>query len=523
MNSETSNKINNKPNKVESKNLSFNQRKVLVEGYLKIKQTKGNPNINNEKENKESSKENKESKTHQKNQDKKKEQKKDDINEFDIIDDAEIKSLKKTKNPDEEESNNNNLEIDLDSVLSKSVTEVVYREKINLWEIIAISNSIKKKAKNYFMKSIVSTIVYNGLAFKDKLSESTSKQPIIIYDKIENNYSKELLKKIQDSFIYMSYRSGLVNTKFLPGNKNDYTSDCGWGCMLRCSQMMLSRGFILQKLYDLKKSKESSEVNMKDIRKEILLLFYDKFIELEKIHLNNQIAEIYKKLLKDKIEVAELIPPYSIYILTLLGKCPNVFSSDHIMISIFLKINKTLFNEYIRLVHFKDSFIYKKKLVKSFFKKLETENDIQKENTNNIIEYNSEKYIFVKGGLIFISLRLGLHKIESLYVEMVPKLFNNLHNNIGFVSGKKKRAFYFIGIQGDKLIFADPHFNQKIERDEINFPSYSVNELYLMSIKELSSEITVGVGIFSKDDFEQFFMDLKWFGQICPGFIKYDE
>ena len=96
------------------------------------------------------------------------------------------------------------------------------------------------------MKNLVSKIVYNGLTFKDKLNDVSSKKLIIIYDKIESNYSPELLKKIQDSFIYMSYRSGLVNTSFLPGNKNKYWN-CECGCILRCSQMMLSRGFILKK------------------------------------------------------------------------------------------------------------------------------------------------------------------------------------------------------------------------------------------------------------------------------------
>ena len=498
-------KKNNK--NIEKQKLSFNERKNLVADYIKIKNSRGNP-YNNELE--------------KKNEEKKEEKKeeKNSNNDFDIIDDNEVNEIKKTEVQDED-LENNDIDIDLDGPLSKSDANLS-KIKINLWEVVAISNSVKKKSKIEIMKNLVSNIVYNGLTFQDKLNDVSSKNLIIIYDKIESNFSPELLKKIQDSFIYMSYRIGLVNTSFLPGNKNKYTSDCGWGCMLRCSQMMLSRGFILKKIYDLKQNKK--EINMDEIKKEIILLFYDKFLELEKIGKNEQIFEIYKKLLKDKIEVAELIPPYSIYILTLLGQCPNVFTSDHKMISCFLKINKTLFNECIKMIHLKDGIIYKKKLYKKFCTKIESENDIKNgKGNNNYIEYKSEKYIFNKGGLIFISLRLGLHKIESLYVQMLPKLFNNLHNNIGFVSGKKKRAFYFIGMVGDKLIFADPHLNQKIETDEKKFPTYSVNDLFLMSIKELSSEITVGVAIFSKEDFLQFFLDIEWFNQICPGFIKYEE
>lgn len=503
--------------------LSFNEKKNLVEGYIKIKQARGNINIEKEKNNQQK----KEVKKDAIKEDKKEEKKDGFSSGFDIIDDNEVNTIKNYESQEQDMDNNEkNIDdldiVDLDGPLSKSDVNLT-KIKINLWELIAISNSIKKNTKNYLMKSLVSNIVYSSITFKDKLNDSTSKKPIIIYDKLEDNFSPKLLKKIQESFIYMSYRSGLVKTKFFPGNKNDYTSDCGWGCMLRCSQMMLSRGLILKRIFDLEQTKKNEEIDIVKIKKEIILLFYDKFLEIEKLGMNEQLNAIYLKLLQDKIEVAELVPPYSIYILTLLGQCPNVFTSDHKMISCFLKINKTLFNENIKMVHLKEGFVSKKKLIQKFCKKLESENDIQDNNKDNYIEYNSEKFLFEKGGLLFISIRLGLHKIETTYIKMLPKLFNNLHNNIGFVSGKKKKAFYFIGMYGEKLIFADPHLNQKIEQDEINFPTYSVNDLFLMSVKELSSEITIGVAIFSKQDFEQFFLDINWFAQICPGIIRYQE
>ena len=504
--------------------LSFNEKKKIVEENVKIKQEQRNLNFQKEKIN--------QNKKGEKKEDKKEKKKDKKDSGFDIIDENEVNIIKNYESQDEDIENNekdkdddmDTLNVNLDGPLSKSDANC-QRTKINLWEVIVISNTIKKNTKNAIMKSLVSNIVYNGITFKDKLNESTSKKSIIIYDKFEEHFSPKLLKKIQDSFIYMSYRTGLVKTTFLPDSKNNYTSDCGWGCMLRCSQMMLSRGFILKRISDIKKLNKNAEIDIENIRRSIILLFYDKFLEPEKIGMNQQLSDIYLKLLQDKIEVAELIPPYSIYILTLLGKCPNVFTSDHKMISSFLKINKTLFNEDIKMIHFKDGFIYKSKLFKKFCKKIESEKEISDNNTDkdNYIEYQSQKYLFEKGGLIFISLRLGLHKIEETYIKMLPKLFNNLHNNIGFVSGKKKKAFYFIGMYGEKLIFADPHLNQKVEQDEVNFPTYSVNDLFLMSVKELSSEITIGVGIFTKQDFEQFFLDIKWFDQICPGFIRYQE
>ena len=404
-------------------------------------------------------------------------------------------------------------------------SDIIQKEiELDLLDIISISIPTKKAKKEY-MKSLMSTMVYNGLAFKDKLNEST-KKPIIIYDSLINHFN---INSIKNMFVYMSYRNGLVNTKFLPGYKNDYTSDCGWGCMVRCCQMMLSRAFIKLKSKEFnsdgKKANYDSELKyfeLEKIKEEAIFLFYDKFIEIQKIHINKEIFEIYKKILKKNeknVNMVELIPPYSIYILTLLGNCPNVFSSDFKIIEVMLKINKAIFNEEISMLHFTSS-VTKKKVIENLCEKI----DENKLNTNiDYIKYNKEKYIFKKNGIIFISLRLGLQKIEKNYIDIIPKLFNNFHNNIGFVSGKKNRAFYFIGLKNKKLIFADPHFNQNIETDEDNFPSYNINELYLMPIKEMSSELTFGVVISSIKDLELFFNELTWFKQIHPDFIGFDE
>ena len=502
-------------NSNEKNKLSFNDKQNLVSNLMKDKKDKPLPNTNTNAQ--------KEEKKLAQNKEEKKVEKLEknifEENGFEDLDDELVKVIIEQEKKEGEDKDDDF--IDLDNPLSNSDLNC-NKIKVNLWDLIPISSSIKKTTKSGLMKNFVSTIVYNGIKGNDKFNPAT-KQPIILYDKLQNKKEENIFKKIQESFIYMSYRTGLVNTSFLRGGKNNYTSDCGWGCMLRCCQMMLSRGLIKMKRHQFKVSNPGDKkMDIMKVRKELIFLFYDKFIEITNIANNEQIFDIYRQLLKEKHEVVEIIPPYSIYILTLLGNCPNVFTSDYKMISCFLKINKTLFNDYIRMIHFKNAFVKTIKIFQTFCKKIENkkeEKDIPKE---NIIEYNSDKYVFEKGGLIFISLRLGLHKIETNYLEMVPKLFNNLHNNIGFVSGKKKRAFYFIGMKGEKLIFADPHFNQNIEQDENNFPTYTVKEIFKTTTKELSSELTVGVAIFSKEELDQFLLDLQWFKQICPNFIKYD-
>ena len=404
-------------------------------------------------------------------------------------------------------------------------SDIIQKEiELDLLDIISISIPTKKAKKEY-MKSLMSTIVYNGVSFKDKLNESTTK-PIIIYDSLMNDFS---INSIKNMLVYMSYRNGLVNTKFLPGYKNDYTSDCGWGCMIRCCQMMLSRAFIKLKSKEFygegKKANYDDELKyleLEKIKEETIFLFYDKFIEIQNIHINKEILGIYKKILtknQKNVNIIEIIPPYSIYILTLLGNCPNIFTSDFKIVEVMLRINKALFDEEISMLHFTSS-VTKKKVIENLCEK---NNENKSSKSIDYIIYNKEKYFLKKNGIIFISLRLGLQKIEKNYIDIIPKLFNNIHNNIGFVSGKKNRAYYFIGLKDKKLIFADPHFNQNIETDEDNFPTYNINELYLMPIKEMSSELTFGVVISSIKDLELFFNELSWFKQIHPDFIGFDE
>ena len=62
------------------------------------------------------------------------------------------------------------------------------------------------------------------------------------------------------------------------------------------------------------------------------------------------------------------------------------------------------------------------------------------------------------------------------------------------------------------MIFVDPHYNQQTENnDDRDYESYYNESLYLLDIKDLSSELTLGIGIFNCAQFIQFLDDLKWF------------
>ena len=416
--------------------------------------------------------------------------------------------------------NNQNQNLDNNSNNLNKTCINLGRNNNNKYELVKIMSVLKSTKISTWKDNIISlmsTLYYNGYALAKKFDRNNPDIPLYIFDnKIENVVNAEI-KFLLKTFLYMSYRSGLVNLNCIGGG--DFTSDCGWGCMLRCCQMMLSKGIIQKKMSDYFKSK-NSPINFKileNIRKETLYLFSDNYLQLNDIKKHPDFQyywELYKNLIKTNTEykyISEVIPPYSIHILCLLGQFSGEYTSDLKMIKLFTKINSQLFPKF-NIVYFQSGLISKRKLISSF---CEEYIEINSSNINYLdtITFNGVDYIFKKGGIIFITFRFGLNELDPNYYDIIPFFFEKFRNNIGFVSGKKNKAYYFVGIDANKkLIYFDPHYNQQINNDfEKDYESYYTENVYLLDISNLSSELTLGIGIFSSTQFIQFIDDIKWF------------
>lgn len=140
---------------------------------------------------------------------------------------------------------------------------------------IKLSFWTKLKNKVSDMKN---SIKYNSFRVNEFLDFSKKCQ-LKIFNRHFNNMKVEI-KQIMielENIMYFSYRSFFE--PFVNSENKIITSDCGWGCMIRCGQMILYHGFLRIFLQSLKNFAPMDEENMRTLKNllklDLLMLFLD--------------------------------------------------------------------------------------------------------------------------------------------------------------------------------------------------------------------------------------------------------
>ena len=404
-----------------------------------------------------------------------------------------------------------------------------YKEKVklkknineNLIKTMAILYDQDISSRKGDIKSYFTSLYYKNNFSKN--FEYNSNHHITIFNQGLNSSNKDEIDSILKTFLYFSYRTGFIDLKVV-GCESSFTSDCGWGCMLRCSQMILSKAFIENKIMTLKKQGQYINNSIIDkIREEVLALFNDNYLNIEDVtnHPDYQYFwALYEKFAQNNPKyqsIQKIVPPFSIHILCKLGNCAGEFTSDMNMINVISRINSDILDEF-NIISFTVGNVKLKTLIKEFCEEI---TDFENVNNADIITCNGIDYKLKKPGIIFISFRLGVDLLGPNYYNDIPKIFNNFRNNLGIIGGIKKRAYYFIGVQDNKLIFVDPHYTQETkDNKEKNIKTYLTKHLYLLDIKEMRCQFSLAIGVFDAQQFNQFLEDVKWFSQNTKDFIK---
>lgn len=63
--------------------------------------------------------------------------------------------------------------------------------------------------------------------------------------------------------------------------------------------------------------------------------------------------------------------------------------------------------------------------------------------------------------LLFVPMRLGLQSLNPIYHDPLRLAFTH-PNVVGMIGGKPNSAFYFVGRQGEDILYLDPHLTQPV-------------------------------------------------------------
>ena len=477
---------------------------------------------------------------------------KDDEKEDEKEDENESAEYINKNNYKLDKSNNSN-DLRRDSCISQiSNISSGNNKTLSFWQMVKLKlNDIKNHLIfNYNIFSTQNTLV--------DISQTLSKE-IQIFD-IKYLKQEELLNKLKN-IPWFSYRENFEQIK--EDENIVYTSDAGWGCMFRASQMILAQG--LFKLYNLKNlyefinqffayfydnkipikfmckpQKEKKEENNKEEDNKNIFESFEiiekenKLFDLSFIDLSSEMIHGLENMSERKSNSEYIIPPFSIRNLikfekytNKLGKKLGEWFSNYDTIRLISAINKRMNSNKdcnFKVLNFNEGLIRINEIINNCLEEYVEDEELSDfeilslssiecgEIVNNNLEsdkyiFNNKKYIFKHKFILFVSVRHGLYTLEEDYYNEVLKVFD-IETNIGMIGGKNTRAFYFIGKCGNNLIFLDPHYVQQTltlkQIGTINVQdTYIPNDIFYMNVDELSPSFSIGFAVNDMKNFKK--------------------
>ncbi|VVC90346.1 cysteine protease ATG4B [Leptidea sinapis] len=231
----------------------------------------------------------------------------------------------------------------------------------------------------------------------------------------------ERIRREITSIIWCTYRKG-----FVPIGDEGLTSDRGWGCMLRCGQMVLG-------------------------------------VALMRVHLSTQWVwtpetrdPTYLKIVQRFEERKQA--PYSIHQVALMGASEGKDVGQWFGPNTIAQVLKKLvvYDKWSSLaIHVAlDNTVVREDILQQCIIKHNAGDSLMLDLSSNVTGSDWMPL------LLIVPLRLGLSEINPVYVNGLKICFQSAQS-IGVIGGKPNQALYLIGCVGDEVIYLDPHTTQR--------------------------------------------------------------
>ncbi|XP_001356996.1 cysteine protease ATG4B [Drosophila pseudoobscura] len=214
----------------------------------------------------------------------------------------------------------------------------------------------------------------------------------------------EVIRRDIQSRLWCTYRHG-----FMPLGEVQLTTDRGWGCMLRCGQMVLA-----QALIDLHLGRD--------------WFWTPECQDATYLKIVNRFEDVRKSY-------------YSIHQIALMGESQNKAVGEWLGPNTVAQILKklVLFDDWCSLV------------VHVAMDSTVVLDDVY----SLCLEGDAWKPL-----LLIIPLRLGISDINPIYIPALKRCLE-LDSSCGMIGGRPNQALYFLGYVEDEVLYLDPHTTQR--------------------------------------------------------------
>ncbi|KAI8915179.1 hypothetical protein DFJ77DRAFT_461573 [Powellomyces hirtus] len=317
-------------------------------------------------------------------------------------------------------------------------------ENVTLWD------KVSEGLTNFFYTT-------SGRFRPSTQSGTEPKGPITFLGVSYPNFSDPAFFEDFRSRFWMTYRKA-----YPPIKPSHYTSDSGWGCMLRSGQMMLANALTMHHLGRDWRLSSDEDSRLERVYIKTVSLFMDSPAAPFSIH---RIALLGKQYGKN---IGEWFGPTTI---------------SHVLKALVADQKEAPITVHVA--------------------------------TDGVVYIDSVKADCAKGDawapvLILIPLMLGVHEMNPIYHESLKACFE-FTQCTGIAGGRPNSSFFFVGTADDSVLYLDPHvLRPAVEIGDVasckqqDFASFHCDTVKTLTLRTLDPSLVLSFFCRDRQDFDSF-------------------